>query len=200
VLDDEFMKTAPAEPGPAVSRLCVVTAGAGIPGPLTAIQRSGSFQRLYLRADPATGTELAVATPGLDEVYLITDLIASIFSQVMKTPRLARPVVAGFHVGVTRMIGGHFRGQGTMRARAMAWHPAILAACARPAAGARATLAVAITAGLFEELQSEGLPGLDWQHVPAAGARLAVFDSTPEPREGPGGMFPTFRPLPGQED
>ena len=175
------MGTRSGEPGPAVSRLCIVTAGAGIPGPLTTIQRSGGFHRLYLRADPATGTELAVATPGLDEICLITDLVTSILGQVMQRPGLACPVLVGFHVGVTRMIGGHFRGQGTMRPRAMVRHPAILAACAnaRLAAEARATLAVAITAGLFDKLQSEGLPGSGWQHVPAAAAWLAVFDAMP---------------------
>lgn len=53
---------------------------AGIPGPLTLIQRSGGFYRFYVKTGPL-GTELAVASPGVDEVSLIADLIAAIYGR-----------------------------------------------------------------------------------------------------------------------
>jgi hypothetical protein len=173
------MKTAAVEPGPAVSRLCIAIAGAGIPGPLTLIQRSGGFYRLYLKTDSA-GTEFAVASPGIDEVSLITDLIAAIGGQVM-IPGLGPPVIAGFHVGIIRLIGECFGGTGAERVLALIRHPAVLEGCARALArtGATSPLAVTVTAGLFEELRAEGLPDHGWEPVPSAGAWLRPFDAAP---------------------
>jgi len=169
------MKAAAGESGPAVSRLCVATAGAGIPGPLTLIQRSsGGFYRLYVKTDPS-GTELAVASPGTDEVSLIADLIAAIHGQVTLLPGLRQQTIAGFHVGIARLIGGSFGGKGTERVLALIRHPAVLAACTRAKAS---SLAVAVTAGLFEELQAEGLPYRGWEPVPAADAWLSLSDGT----------------------
>ena len=167
------MEAAPGEPGPAVSRLCVATAGAGRPGPLTLIQRSGGFYRLYVTTDPS-GIELAVASPGIDEVSLIADLIATIHGQITLIPGLRQPTIAGFHVGLTRLIGGSFAGKGTERVLALIRHPLVLAACAR--AKAPSLLAVAVTAGLFEELRVEGLPHRGWEPVPAADAWVRLFD------------------------
>lgn len=166
------METGAAESGPAVSRVCVATSGAGIPGPLTVIQRSGGFYRLYLKADPV-GTELAVASPGIDEVSLIADLIAAIREQVMTIPNRQQPVVAAFHVGMTRLIEGNFVGKGTDRVVALSSHPAVLAACARPRP--IPLFAVAVTAGLFHELRAEGLPRHGWELVSAPDAWLIRF-------------------------
>jgi hypothetical protein len=159
-----------------VSRLCVATAGASPPGPLTLIQRSGGFYRLYVKTDPS-GTELAVASPGIDEVSLIADLITAIRGQVTLVPGLQQPTIAGFHVGVTRLTGGSFAGKGTERVLALIRHPAVLVACARAKASCR--LAVAVTAGLFEDLRAEGLPHLGWEPIPTADAWLSLFDATP---------------------
>jgi hypothetical protein len=144
------------------------------------IQRSGGFYRLYLKTDPG-GTEFAVAAPGFDEVSLIADLIAAIRGQVVTIPGLRRPVIAGFHVGITRLIGDNFGGKGAERVLALIRHSAVLSASARTLAhtGASSALAVAVTAGLFEELRAEGLPHHGWESVPSAGAWLRLFHGAP---------------------
>lgn len=162
------MDAAAMESGPAVSRLCVATAGAGKPGPLTLIQRCGGFYRLYLKTDPA-GNEFAVASPGIDEVSLISELISAIRAQVSVVPVPRTPVIAGFHVGVTRLTGGSFGGKGAERVLALIRHPSVLAA------SASALLVVTMTAGLFEDLRAEGLPHSGWEPVPSADAWLTVF-------------------------
>jgi hypothetical protein len=165
-----------AEHEPAVRRLCVATA-AGTPGLLADIQRSEGFYRLYLMSDPAEDVELAFASPGLDEMGLVTDLIAAIHRTVMMATGLRQPVLAGFHVGITKVIGDGLGGAGADRTRALIQDPAIKAASER--AGAPALLAVALTSGLFEDLRAEGLPDHGWQSIPAAGAWLRLFDSAP---------------------
>jgi hypothetical protein len=161
-----------------VSRLCVATADAGTPGPLTVAVQSGRFQRLYLVADPATGTELAIAAPGLDEPGLIADLVTAIHTRVAQAPGSRRPAIAGFHVGLAQLVDDGFQGKGPDRVLALVRHPAIREASARALARAGATpaLAVAITAGLFEELRPDGLPGHGWAPVPPADAWLTLWD------------------------
>jgi len=170
------MEATLAEHEPAVRRLCIATA-AGSPGLLAGIQRSEGFYRLYLMSDPAEEVELAFASPGLDEMSLVTDLIAAIHRTVMVTAGLSRPVLAGFHVGITRVIGDGLGGAGADRTRALIQDPAITTAAGR--AGAPALLAVALTSGLFEDLRAEGLPDHGWQPIPAAGAWLKLFGPAP---------------------
>jgi hypothetical protein len=165
-----------AEHEPAVRRLCIAAA-AGTPGLLAGIQQSEGFYRLYLMSDPAEGVELAFASPGLDEMSLVTDLIAALRRKITMATGLPQPVVAGFHVGITKVIGDGLGGAGADRTRALIHHPAIKTASQR--AGPPPLLAVAVTSGLFEDLRAEGLPGLGWQLVPAAGAWLKLFDSAP---------------------
>ncbi len=173
----DAMETTLAEREPAVRRLCIATA-AGTSGLLADIQRSGGFYRLYLMSDPADGVELAFASPGLDEMGLVTDLIVAIRGKVMLAAGLWRPVLAGFHVGITKVIGDGLGGAGADRTRALIQDPAIKTASDR--AGSPAPLAVAVTSGLFEDLRTEGLPDHGWQAIPAAGAWLKLFDSAPE--------------------
>jgi hypothetical protein len=170
------MEATLAEHEPAVRRLCIATA-AGIPGLLADIQQSVAFYRLYLMSDPADGVEIALASPGLDEMGLVTDLIIAIRRKIMMVTGLQRPVLAGFHVGITKVIGEGLGGAGADRARALVQDPAIRAASDR--AELPALLAVAVTSGLFEDLRAEGLPDHGWQWIPAAGAWLKLFDSTP---------------------
>jgi hypothetical protein len=159
---------------PAVRRLCVATA-AGTLGFLPSIQRSEGFYRLYLMSDPETGTELAFASPGLDEIFLVTGLIAAMHREVLAAAMLPQPVLAGFHVGNTKVVGEGFGGAGADRARALIADPVIRMASAD--ASPAALLAVAITGSLFEELRAEGLPDHGWKPVPEAGAWLKLFDS-----------------------
>ena len=159
------MEATLAEHEPAVRRLCIATA-AGMPGLLSGIQQSEGFYRLYLMSDPSEGVELAFASPGLDEMSLVTDLIAAMCQTAETTAGLRRPVLAGFHVGITKVIGDGLGGAGADRARTLIQDPAVKAASER--AGVPALLAVAVTSGLFEDLRAEGLPGHGWQPVPAA--------------------------------
>ena len=63
-------------------RLCIATA-VGTQGLLADIQRSEGFCRLYLMSDPTVGVELAFASPGLDEMGLVTDLIVAMRRKAM---------------------------------------------------------------------------------------------------------------------
>jgi hypothetical protein len=90
----EAMEATLAEHEPAVRRLCIATA-AGTPGILAGIQRSEGFYRLYQRSDPSEDVELAFASPGLDEIGLVKDLIAAIHRKVVMATDLHRPVLAG---------------------------------------------------------------------------------------------------------
>jgi hypothetical protein len=170
------MEATLAEHEPAVRRLCIATA-AGTPGVLAGIQQSGAFYRLYLMSDPAEGVELAFASPGLDEMSLVTDLIVAMHKKVMMATGLRQPVLAGFHVGITKVIGDGLGGVGADRTRALIQDPAIKKASER--AGSPALLAVAVTSGLFEDLRAEGLPDHGWQSIPSAAAWLKLFDSAP---------------------
>jgi len=165
-----------AEYEPAVRRLCIATA-AGTPGLLAGILQSEGFYRLYFNSDPAGDVEFAFAAPGLDEMGLVTDLIAALHRKAMMATGLSRPVLAGFHVGITKVIGDGLGGAGADRIRALLQDPAIRTASER--AGSPALLAVAVTSGLFEDLRAEGLPDHGWQSIPAAGAWLKLFDSAP---------------------
>ena len=168
------------EHGPAVSRLCVATVGGA--GPLHSILESGGFYRLHLTRNPEEGTEYAVAAPGLDEVSLVSDLIDAIHERVASTPGLRQPVFACFHVGIIKLTDEGFGGVGIRRVLALIRDPALAAFVSRRAAaadsgGGRPCLAVAITGRFFEDLRAEGLPGDDWQLVPAADAWLRFLDS-----------------------
>ena len=170
----DAMEATLAEHEPAVRRLCIATA-VGTQGLLADIQRSEGFCRLYLMSDPTVGVELAFASPGLDEMGLVTDLIVAMRRKAMLGTGLRRPVLAGFHVGITKVIGDGLGGAGADRTRALIQDPAIKTAPER--AGSPAPLAVAVTSGLFEDLRAEGLPDHGWQSIPAAGAWLKLFDS-----------------------
>jgi len=168
-----------AEHGPAVSRLCIATA----PGdctPLSAIQESGGFYRLHLMTDPADGAEFAVAAPGLDEVSLITDLIAAMRRRVTIMPGPTRSVLAGFHVGIIRLTGDRFGGAGVERTLSLIRDPAVTAQASMQLAAsvpepAGGYLAVVITAGFFDDLCTEGLTDSEWRPVPTADAWLRLF-------------------------
>jgi hypothetical protein len=171
------MEATLAEHEPAVRRLCIATA-AGPLGLLTGIQRSEDLYRLYLMSDPAMGVELAFAAPGLDEMLLVTDLIDMMHRTVTVTGGLRRPVLAGFHVGITKVVGDGLGGTGADRTLALIQDPAIKTASedGHPTV----LLAVAITSGLFDELRSEGLSDHGWRCITAAGAWLKLFGSAPE--------------------
>jgi hypothetical protein len=170
------MEATLAEHEPAIRRLCIAATATGTPGLLADIKQSEGFYRLYLMSD-SEDVELAFASPGLDEMGLVTDLIAALHRKAMVATGRSCPVLAGFHVGITKIIGDGLGGAGADRTRALIQDPAIKTASER--AGSPASLAVAVTSGLFEDLRAEGLPDHGWQSIPAAGAWLKLFDSAP---------------------
>jgi hypothetical protein len=159
---------------PAVRRLCVA-ACTGAPGLLTRMQRAGGFYRLLVMADPDTGTEVAFAAPGLDEMAFMAELIATMREEAAASGD--GPLLVGFHVGMTKVVGEGLGGAGADRALALVRDPAVLFAAGGGDGSVR--LAVAITAGLFAEFHAEGLDGTDWQLVPPADAWLKLFSSGP---------------------
>ncbi len=161
-----------AEHEPAIRRLCIATA-AGVPGPLTRLRESAGFYRLCLVTDPVEGVELACVPPGFDEVSLVADLMVAMHKEIITTHGFGRPVLAGFHVGITRVVGDGLGGKGAERVIALIRHPALRAVYAGN--GPPGPLAVAFTAALFEELHAEGLPDHGWEPVPAADAWLKWF-------------------------
>lgn len=171
-----------SEHEPSVRRLCIAVAP-GAPGLLTWIQRSEGLYRLYLMSNPAEGVEFACAAPGIDEMFLVTDLITAMCRQAISVAGLRRPILAGFHVGFTKVVGDGLGGSGADRTLALVRDPAVKAATERD--GTPALLAVAITTGLFEELRGEGLPSHGWQAVSTADAWLRLFDSAPAERLPP---------------
>jgi hypothetical protein len=160
------MEASLADHEPAVRRLCVATT----------VQRSSGFYRLYLMT-VAEGIELAFAAPGLDEVSLVTDLITAMREAVAGDAQPGRPVLAGFHVGITKVVGEGFGGTGADRTLALIRDPAVLGAAGHGETGAR--LGVTITAALFEDLRAEGLSGTGWQRISSAGAWFKLFDPAP---------------------
>ncbi len=169
------MEASLADHEPAVRRLCVASA-AGVPGLLSIVQQSPGFYRLYLMTLPAEGVELAFAAPGLDEISLVTDLITAMRKAVTADSELRSPVLAGFHVGITKVVGEGFGGSGADRILALIRDPAVLRAARSHGETAAAWLAVTITAALFDDLRNEGMPSTGWQWISSAGAWLKLFD------------------------
>jgi hypothetical protein len=170
-----------AEQGPAVSRLCVASTANGT-APLRSVQESAGFYRLQLTTDPADGAEFAVATPGMDEPSLITDLIAALSRRVKTVSDFRRPTVVGFHVGIIKMTGSSFAGIGVERALTLVRDPAISAQVLTrggeiTSAGEESLLTVAITANLFDDLRSEGMPEVGWRYAPTVKAWTRMFGS-----------------------
>jgi hypothetical protein len=134
---------------------------------------------MHVTKDPADGTELAVAAPGIDEVSLIADLIAALRDRAAITTGPGPPVLASFHVGIVRLSRSAFTGNGVTRVCALLRHPAIVervsAGAGTGTPGQEPSLAMMITSGLFEDLCAEGLPDDGWRHVAVADAWLRLF-------------------------
>jgi hypothetical protein len=173
-----------SEPG--IRRLCVAIS-AEPPGLLLSARRSGSFDRLYVHYDPASGSEFGLAAPGDDEIGLITDLIELLSREVAigradppvgATLRFPHLALAVFHVGITRLVDDSLGGPGVARTRALS-RSAVVRSAAHSLIPCRPGryLAVAISAGLFAELQDEGLPAVGWQQVGPADVWMAHFPS-----------------------
>jgi hypothetical protein len=156
---------------PAVRRLCVA-ACTGAPGLLTRMQRTGGFYRLFVMSDPEAGTEVAFAAPGLDEMSFVTELIATMREETATTDD-GGPLLVGFHVGMTKVVGEGLGGAGADRALALVRDPAVLSAARAvqlPASAAQLPPGAQLPASAAQLPPGAELPA-DAAHGPA---RLAV--------------------------
>jgi hypothetical protein len=86
-----------------------------------------------------------------------------------------------FHVGITRILGDGFGGDGLARIHSLADDPAVRREVSECGAdpGPGASLAVVISAGLFADLRAEGLADAPtWLRIAAADAWLRVYRAT----------------------
>jgi hypothetical protein len=147
---------------------------------LTSACRATDVDRLWVTVDQNDGTETAFAPPGIDEVAVVTRLIAVLHRLAVGKPGVPRPALMAFHVGITRIEGEGFGGEAPLRTQALLRDPAIRAA----AVDSGRALAVIMSDGLYADLRAEGLPGEDWQRMPAARAwlRCCGAGASPEAR------------------
>jgi len=113
---------------------------------------------------------MAFASPGVDEVAVVTRLIADLH----QSSGVARPIRLAFHVGITRIEGEEFGGEAALRTRALLLDPAILAAV--PGNGQELT--VIMSEGLYSDLRAEGMPGHGWRRIPAASAWMRSCEAS----------------------
>jgi len=148
---------------PGVRRLCVAAVTCP-PGLLTAACRLRSASGLYVGAEASDGVEMGFAPPGIHEAAMVRWLIWAV--EDLGPGRLANvPAKMAFHVGITKIQGEGIGGAAPLRARALLRDPVIH----RAVADAKG-LAVIMSAGLYEDLRTEGLAVREWRAVPAAGA------------------------------
>jgi hypothetical protein len=107
---------------------------------------------------------MGFAPPGIHEAAMVRWLIWAV--EDLGPDRLANvPAKMAFHVGLTKIQGEGIGGAAPLRVRALLRDPVIH----RAVAGAR-RLAVIMSAGLYDDLRTEGLLAREWRSVPAAGA------------------------------
>ena len=128
------MKDGSSEDGTSLGtrRLCVAVAGAE-PGLLASAVQSAAFDRLYVAA--TSDGEVAVAPPGMDEIHLIRDLIAFVYLRSLGMARRFPFVLLALDVGIVRIVGDGFGGDGLRRVRSLVSHPAVAEAASGFAPG-----------------------------------------------------------------
>ncbi len=158
---------------PTVRRLCVA-ASAGPAGLLAPACRPGGFERWFVESDRRRGVELAFAPPGCDEPAAIGDLIMVLRRLVADGHHGPTRVTVAFHVGMTTLDENGFGGAAVERVHAMVeeFAPPVSAKSGDAGRG----LAVVMSAGLFEDLQGEGMPRLGWRYAAGSNAWLRVYD------------------------
>lgn len=163
------------EPNPRVRRLCVATT-ARTEGLLASACRSAGVGRLCVTADLRNCTEIAFAPPGVDEFVVVTRLIAALTEEAVRPgPGAAGPLLAAFHVGITRIEGEGFGGEAAARTRGLLFDQAIRST----AVGKAGKLVVIVSDTLYRDLRTEGLSVRGWQNVPAAGAWIWCSETLP---------------------
>jgi len=161
---------------PGVRRLCIGV-GSPYPGLLADAASSLGPGWLYLDAIDPEGIDLGFASPGVDEVALVTGMIGALRTLTGAATgagaAVSDPVFAVFHVGITRVEGDDLRGAAVLRLQQILRR---LALSVTPNGAARGLLVAGISETLFDDLSLEcGFSG-GWIHSAQAGARFRVFE------------------------
>jgi hypothetical protein len=155
---------------PGVRRLCVCVA-APHPGLLDRACQVEGYGRLYTERIEAEGIDLGFASPGVDEVVLVTDVIAALRIAAAEA-KVASDLpdyraIAAFHVGITRVEGDDLRGSAVNRVSELVRD---LTPTAAPPDQSGTLLVVGISADLFDDISNESGFFGDWVQVAAARA------------------------------
>jgi|SRR5579862_4657665 len=147
-----------------VRRLCVCV-GAPSPGLLDRACQTGGFGRLYterfMDAErlPVRAIDLGFASPGVDEAGLISDLISILRDEAAEAAAqdtgASAPVLAAFHVGITRVEGDCVRGSAVDRIIRLLHDLTLVTAPS-------ATLIAGMSASLFGDIRTEFDVGMGW--------------------------------------
>jgi hypothetical protein len=170
---------------PGVRRLCVCvrTEQPGFLGHACRVDGSG---RLYLEGLPAERLELGFAQPGIDEAVLVTDFIAALHTAADRhgevggsgRPGAQRtPVLAAFHVGITRVEGDSLGGPAVIQALELL-RDLDRATADRLTSG---VLAVGVSDSLFGDIARECGFTQGWIRLATTQAWFRVYDSAPKP-------------------
>lgn len=111
---------------------------------------------LYTERFAAEDVDLGFASPGVDEAALVPDLINALYHAAAEAGTdhagAPVPVLAVFHVGITRVEGDGIRGNAVTRITGLLHE---LTSVTTAAAASGAALFVGITDGLFDDIRAE---------------------------------------------
>jgi hypothetical protein len=105
------------------------------------------FGRLYTEYIEEEEVEVGFASPGVDEVSLVTDLTAAMCTE--HEAGVNGPALAVFHVGITRVVGDELRGPAVIQSCELLKE---LARAVAPNPRHRGLLVIGISLGLFDDI------------------------------------------------
>jgi hypothetical protein len=108
----------------------------------------------------------------VDEAALIDDLISALHGEAAAHPGPQAPVIAAFHVGITRVEGDSIRGSAVTRIIGLLRD---LSPVAVPAAAPVASLVVGISASLYDDISMERDFSAGWLPLPASEAVCRAY-------------------------
>lgn len=168
---------------PCVRRLCVCVGGATHQGILDSACDSLAVAILYREYFPGDGLDLGFASPGVDEPALVSDLIDALRDAAVRTrgymgkggdyrcPAAATPVLAAFHVGITRVQSNEIGGTAVAHVRGLLQ----TLTSSDPVSQADGMLVVGVSATLFDDIGVERNFGQGW--MPLVGGDSSRIDA-----------------------
>lgn len=169
---------------PGVRRLCVCVV-TPYPGLLDSACRTGGLDELYTEYSQAESIEMGFASPGVDEAALVTDLISALHTTAAESRGVPVgpdfPVLAAFHVGITRVEGDDLGGAAVARIRELLRYLALIVL---PNAMPEVLLVVGISASLFDDIGSECGFAAGWILLARARAWFHSYGPDRSAREG----------------